>query len=81
MLVPNFFKKEELEPALKGIEGLVDKLAEKLYQAGKIKGNYNYGNLNFTISFQWYIYRLSYEGRSDISFIERSERGTFMISS
>jgi hypothetical protein len=41
-LVPNFFKKEELEPVLKGIGILVDKLAEKLYQAGKIKGNYNW---------------------------------------
>ncbi len=40
-MVPNFFKKEELEPVLKGIEGLVEKVAEKLHKAGKIKGNYN----------------------------------------
>ncbi|CAB4020712.1 Hypothetical predicted protein, partial [Paramuricea clavata] len=39
-MVPNFFKKEELEPVLKGIEGLVDILAEKLHQAGKIKDKY-----------------------------------------
>jgi hypothetical protein len=56
--VPNFFKKEELEPVLKGIEGLVDILAEKLHQAGKIKGAGIKYNSNFKsylrIAFQFF---------------------------
>jgi hypothetical protein len=57
-VVPNFFKKEELEPVLKGIEGLVDILAEKLHQAGKIKGAGIKYNSNFKsylrIAFQFF---------------------------
>ena len=57
-MVPNFFKKEELEPVLKGIEGLVDILAEKLHQAGKIKGAGIKYNSNFKsylrIAFQFF---------------------------
>ena len=37
-MVRDFFKKEELEPVLKGLERLVDIQAERLYKAGKIKG-------------------------------------------
>ena len=37
-MVHDFFKKEELEPVLKGLERLVDIQAERLYKAGKIKG-------------------------------------------
>ena len=37
VVVPEFFSKEELQPAIDSIEELVDALAEKLYKAGKIQ--------------------------------------------
>ena len=38
MVVGDFFDKSELDPAREAIELLVDGLAQKLYDAGKIKG-------------------------------------------
>ena len=39
-MVPDFFERSELEPVIRAICELVDQLAEKLYNAGKIKGKY-----------------------------------------
>jgi len=36
-MIDNFFKEEELNPCKEAINLLVDKLADKLYNAGKIK--------------------------------------------
>ena len=38
MALPKFFKPEELDPAREAVAEEVDKLANKLYDAGKIKG-------------------------------------------
>lgn len=38
VIVEDFFKPEELEPCKRDIEKLVDEVAQKLYTAGKIKG-------------------------------------------
>ena len=38
MVIENFFTDEELEPCRQEIATIVDKLANKLYNAGKIKG-------------------------------------------
>lgn len=38
VLVPQFFEKSELESVIAAICELVDQLAEKLYDAGKIRG-------------------------------------------
>lgn len=38
VIVKDFFTKEELEPCKKAIERFVDLLAQKLHEAGKIKG-------------------------------------------
>jgi len=43
-LVPNFFERSELEPVIAAICELVDQLAEKLYNARKIKGKYQYNS-------------------------------------
>lgn len=40
LLVPDFFERTELEPVIAAICELVDQLAEKLYNAGKIKDKY-----------------------------------------
>ena len=37
VVIPEFFTKEELQPAIDSIEELVDTLADKLYKAGKIQ--------------------------------------------
>ena len=37
VVVPEFFSKEELQPAIDSIKEMVDALAEKLYKAGKIQ--------------------------------------------
>jgi len=37
LLLPDFFTKEELDPCRKTTETLVDDLAKKLFEAGKIK--------------------------------------------
>ena len=37
VVVPEFFSKEELQPAIESIKEMVDALAEKLYKAGKIQ--------------------------------------------
>ena len=36
--MPHFFEKSELEPVIAAICELVDQLAQKLYNAGKIRG-------------------------------------------
>lgn len=38
VLVPQFFEKSELESVIAAICELVDQLADKLYDAGKIQG-------------------------------------------
>ena len=38
MVLDSFFTKEELEPCRKETEKLVDELARKLFEAGKISG-------------------------------------------
>ncbi|WAR20076.1 hypothetical protein MAR_001914 [Mya arenaria] len=40
LVLPNFFTKEEMEPCRKTTEELVDNLAKKLFEAGKIKNAY-----------------------------------------
>ena len=40
-MVPDFFKPSELEPVIAAICDLVDELAEKLFNAGKIKGKHS----------------------------------------
>lgn len=40
VIVTDFFEKEDLQPLLKDLDVLVDNLAEKLYNAGKIKGSF-----------------------------------------
>ena len=37
-MLDDFFSKEELEPCRKTTEQLVDDLAKKLFEAGKIRG-------------------------------------------
>ena len=37
VVIPEFFSKEELLPAIDSIKELVDALADKLYKAGKIQ--------------------------------------------
>ena len=44
LLVPDFFERRELEPVIVAICELVDQLAEKLYNAGKIKGKYQHNS-------------------------------------
>jgi len=39
VVVPEFFTKEDLEPVRQCIDNIVDDLAQKLYNAGKIKSN------------------------------------------
>ena len=39
-MVDSFFSEEELNPCKDAVNSLVDKLAHKLYDAGKIKSTY-----------------------------------------
>ena len=45
LLVTDFFERSELEPVIAAICELVDQLAEKLYNAGKIKGKYQHDSM------------------------------------
>lgn len=38
LVVKDFFRRDELDPAREAINQLVDELAQKLFKAGKIKG-------------------------------------------
>ena len=38
IVVKDLFSHEELQPAINGVNELVDSMADKLYDAGKIKG-------------------------------------------
>jgi len=40
LVVDSFFSEEELNPCKDAVNSLVDKLAHKLYDAGKIKSTY-----------------------------------------
>eukprot|EP00794_Sanderia_malayensis_P012089 gene12089-13335_t len=46
VIVKDLFKPEELQPAIDGVNELVDKLASKLYNAGKIKDKYEKASFN-----------------------------------
>lgn len=42
-MIPNFFNLEsDLEPCKLAIEQMVEKIAQRLYKAGKIKGKTNF---------------------------------------
>ena len=45
LLVTDFFERSELEPVIAAICELVDGLAEKLYNAGKIKGKHQHNSM------------------------------------
>src|ERR1051326_2810242 len=40
LILPRFFSEEELQPVIAEVEGLVDRLAERLYAAGKIRNKH-----------------------------------------
>ena len=50
MVIDNFFTDEELEPCRQEIATIVDKLANKLYNAGKIKGIPNIVDICYIIN-------------------------------
>lgn len=50
-MVKDFFPPEELEPAKREMEILVDNLAQKLYKAGKFKNEINH--ISFDIYFNF----------------------------